>query len=108
MEDPVGDDTTNNVLNEERSDELSEAMNVCRLARAKHECGDFFSVGAPTGVAIFELECYKGLSALPGVFVVEFEAGGHRPEIGDRYSLLTNAQWMVLMSTIHWAFVSRL
>ena len=37
-EDPVGDDTGDVLRDTERGDELADALSVCRLARAKHEC----------------------------------------------------------------------
>ena len=91
----MGDEVLDFSRGAERDDEFAEASNVCRLARAKHECGDFFSVGAPSGVALFELDCYKSLSALPGVFSVEFETSRSGAKTTGRYRLLTNAQWLV-------------
>ena len=98
LEDPIGDEVKDSTKNNERDDELAEAMNVCRLARAKHECGDFFSVGAPSGVALFELECYKSFASLPGVFFVEFEASRPGATTSTRYRVLTNAQWLMKLS----------
>ena len=101
-EDPTGKDFRGEISAEDltrRAEETAEAENICRLARAKHECGDYFSVGGPCGLCIFSLPCFEELGGLPGVFAVDFDSPGSglksKKTLQGRYCVLTNASWLL-------------
>ena len=72
---------------------------VCKLCRAKHEVGDFFSAEHIYPSLMLDFKCWKELVGLPSVFIVVFDNCQYGEEYRHRQCLITNAPWLLPISS---------
>ena len=74
------------------------AVKTCALAKMNHLLGDAFAVEHPAESPLWEMDCFRELASLPGVFFVTFDNCEYGKDYRHRQSLLTNAPWLAALS----------
>ena len=74
------------------------ATKTCALAKMNHLLGDAFSIEHPAPSPLWEMDCYKELASLPGVFFVVFDNCEYEQDYKHRQDLLTNCPWLAALS----------
>ena len=65
-------------------------VRTCALAEMRHNVGDAFSIEHIYPTPMIEMDCYKKLLALPGVFLLTFDNCMFEKEYKHRQCLITN------------------
>ena len=73
-------------------------VRACKLAQMRHCLGEAFNIEHIYPTPMIEMDCYKELLALPGVFMLTFDNCMYEEEYKHRQCLITNVPAFVQLS----------